>query len=104
MAVLKTESLMNTEFKGTKGDFKEDLGIDLLGHNDELMQIIIFSKEVNTHNVAHVFGLSQEEVMANAKLFAKSKEMLEMQSFISETDDVNEEEIMIPDTFVKEKS
>lgn len=30
--------------------------------------------------------------------------MLEMQSFISETDDVNEEEIMIPDTFVKEKS
>jgi hypothetical protein len=51
---------MKTEFKGTKGDFKEDLGIDLLGYNDELMQIIIFSKEVNTHNVDHVFGLSQE--------------------------------------------
>ena len=69
---------MKTEFKGTKGDFKQDLGIDLLGHDDELMQIIIFSKEVNTHNIAHVFGLSQEEVMANAKLFVKSKEMLEM--------------------------
>lgn len=66
------------EFKGTKGDFKEDLGIDLVGHNDELMQIIVFSKQVNTHNVAHVFGLSQEEVMANAKLFTNSKKMLEM--------------------------
>lgn len=66
------------EFKGTKGDFKDDLGIDLLGHNEELMQIIIFSKEVNTHNIAHVFGLTQEEVMANAKLFANSKKMLEM--------------------------
>jgi hypothetical protein len=66
------------KFKGTKGDFKEDLGIDLLGHNDELMQIIVFSKQVNTHSVAHVFGLSQEEVMANAKLFANSKKMLEM--------------------------
>jgi hypothetical protein len=67
-----------TNFKGTKGDFKEDLGIDLVGHNDELMQIIIYSKHVNTHNVAHVFGVTQEEVMANAKLFSKSKEMLEM--------------------------
>jgi hypothetical protein len=57
---LKTKFIMKTEFKGTKGDFKEDLGIDLLGYNDELMQIIIFSKEVNTHNVDHVFGLSQE--------------------------------------------
>jgi len=66
------------QFKGTKGDFKEDLGIDLLGHNDELMQIIVFSKQVNTHSVAHVFGLSQEEVMANAKLFANSKKMLKM--------------------------
>ena len=64
------------DFKGTKGNFKEDLGIDLLGHNDELMQIIVFSKEVNTHSVAHVFGLSQEEVMANAKLFANSKKCL----------------------------
>ena len=70
---------MNTkDFKGTKGDLKEDIGIDLLGNNDELMQIIIFSKEVNTHNVAHVFGLSQEEVMANAKLFSNAKVMLEM--------------------------
>jgi hypothetical protein len=73
------------DFKGTKGNFKEDLGIDLLGNDDELMQIIIFSKEVNTHNVAHVFGLSQEEVMANAKLFSNSKKMLELlQRFISE--------------------
>ena len=70
---------MNTkDFKGTKGDLKEDIGIDLLGNNDELMQIIIFSKEVNTHNVAHVFGLSQEEVMANARLFSNAKVMLEM--------------------------
>ncbi|QHB38783.1 hypothetical protein HWC89_gp22 [Flavobacterium phage vB_FspS_hemulen6-1] len=66
------------KFKGTKGDFKEDLVIDLLGHNDELMQIIVFSKQVNTHSVAHVFGLTQEEVMANAKLFANSKKMLDM--------------------------
>ncbi len=73
------------DFKGTKGNFKEDLGIDLLGHNDELMQMIVFSKEVNTHNVAHVFGLSQDEVIANAKLFANSKKMLELlQRFISE--------------------
>ena len=73
------------EFKGTKGSFKEDLGIDLLGYNDELMQIIIFSKEVTKHNVAHVFGLSQEEVMANARLFANSKKMLQLlQKFVSE--------------------
>ena len=65
-------------FNGTKGDFKEDCGIDLLGKNDELMQIIVYSKEVNTHSVAHVFGLSQQEVVANAKLFANSKRMLEM--------------------------
>jgi hypothetical protein len=66
------------EFKGTKGKWKEGLGIDLLGNNDELMQIIIFSKEVNTHNIAHVFGLSQEEVMTNALLISKAPEMLEM--------------------------
>lgn len=66
------------ETKFTKGKWKEDLGIDLLGNNDELMQIIVFSKEVNTHNIAHVFGLSQEEVMANALLISKAVEMLEM--------------------------
>lgn len=66
------------EFKGTKGKWKEDLGIDLLGYGDELMQIIVFSKEVNTHNVAHVFGLSQEEVQSNALLISKAPEMLEM--------------------------
>ena len=75
------------EFKGTKGDFKDDIWIDLLGNNDELMRIIISSNQVNSHNVAHVFGLSQEEVIANSKLFANSKKMLEMLKIIlSETD------------------
>jgi len=62
----------------TKGKWEEDCGIDLLGKNDELMQIIVFSKEVNTHNVAHVFGLSEKELMANVRLVKKAPEMLEM--------------------------
>jgi hypothetical protein len=62
-------------FKGTKGKWGKDCGIDLLGRNDELMQIIVYSKEVKTHSVAHVFGLSQEEVEANANIISCSKDM-----------------------------
>lgn len=62
---------MNT----TEGNLKVDIGFDDLDNG--LYQTIIYSEQVNTHSVAHVFGKSLEECEANAKLLAASKAMLE---------------------------
>ena len=58
------------KLKITQGTTKVDCGIDLIGENDELMQIIVFSETENTHNLAHVFAFNQERLEANAQLIA----------------------------------
>jgi len=65
-----------SEFKGTKGEWKEDIGIDIL--SNDLHQIIVYSKHVNTHNIAHVFAFNQAEATANAKLIMCAPDMLQM--------------------------
>lgn len=62
------------EFKGTKGVFKEDLGIDELEF--DIYQISICDEQYNV--IGYAYGKDENECLANGKLFSKSKDLLEM--------------------------
>jgi hypothetical protein len=61
-----------SKFKGTKGEFSPDIGVDQL--SDDQFQVLIDS--TNGDTVAAVYGKTPEEALANARLLAASKELL----------------------------
>ena len=77
---------------------------DDLEHDNVNYFLANIDKKVTADSRSTLFFKEASNILGNQIPTEDSKEMLEMQSFISETDDVNEEEIMIRDTFVKEKS
>jgi DeoR/GlpR family transcriptional regulator of sugar metabolism len=76
LSTKKSKKLLKSmsKFKGTKGEFNSDIGIDQLSENQ--FQILIDSSNGDT--VAAVYGKTADEAQANARLLAASKELLSL--------------------------
>lgn len=61
-------------FKGTQGEWQQDIGIDEL--ESDLFSIAIFTHDTPLERIATVYGYTIEELEANAKLIANSKNLL----------------------------